>query len=92
MRIPSFSCFVGFVTLHTVLAAAPVTTGSLMRGMVDSERLSRFPDPNYRTIQFSSFDHRSRLPGGPDWYANSDGFGGEPIPNFEGVLREPGRS
>ena len=66
-----------------------VTTGTLFREMIDLHRLASFPDPAHRTIQYSSFDHRSRLPGGPDWFANSDGFGGEPIPNFEEVLQEP---
>ncbi len=70
-------------------AAAEITTGSLFEEMVDMGGLSRFPEPAYRTIQFSSTDRRSRLPGGPDWFANSDGFGGEPIPNFQQVLREP---
>ncbi|MEN6333029.1 MAG: glycoside hydrolase family 172 protein, partial [Phycisphaerales bacterium] len=45
--------------------------------------------PAFRTVQFSSHDRRSNLPGGPNWFANSDGFGGEPIPNFEKVLRAP---
>lgn len=67
----------------------PITTGSLFDAMVDMSALASFPAPAYRTIQFSSYDHRSRLPGGPDWFANSDGFGGEPIPNFERVLRAP---
>jgi len=66
-----------------------ITTGSLFEEMVDMTSLAVFPEPAYRTIQFSSFDHRSRVPGGPDWFANSDGFGGEPIPNFEKVLKEP---
>ena len=57
--------------------------------MIDMARLTRFPDPAYRMVQFSSFDRRSQLPGGPEWFANSDGFGGEPIPNFEKVLKEP---
>lgn len=51
--------------------------------------LARFPSPAFRTVQFSSYDRRSKLPGGPDWFANSDGFGGEPIPGFEKVLRAP---
>ncbi|NLH18224.1 MAG: DUF2961 domain-containing protein [Phycisphaerae bacterium] len=67
----------------------PITTGSLFEEMIDLADLSQFPDPAYRTIQFSSYDHRSRLPGGPEWFANADGFGGEPIPNFIKVLREP---
>ncbi len=66
-----------------------VSTASLYEEMVDMVRLTNFPDPAYRTIQFSSFDRRSKLPGGPDWFANSDGFGGEPIPNFEVVLKQP---
>ncbi len=66
-----------------------VTTGSLFEEMADLEALARFPEPAFRTVQFSSYDRRSRVPGGPDWFANADGFGGEPIPNFEKVLREP---
>ncbi len=67
----------------------PVTTGSLFEEMIDLEALARYPEPAFRTIQFSSTDRRSRLPGGPDWFANADGFGGEPIPNFEQVLKAP---
>lgn len=67
----------------------PITTGTLYREMSDLQRLTYFPDPGFRTIQFSSYDHRSRLAQGPDWFANSDGFGGEPVPNFEQVLKEP---
>jgi len=66
-----------------------VSTGSLFEEMVDMVGLTKFPDPAFHTVQFSSFDRRSQLPGGPNWYANSDGFGGEPIPNFEKVLKEP---
>ncbi len=67
-----------------------ITTGRLYEEMVDLEGLTRFPDPAYKTVQFSSYDRRSNLPEGPDWFANSDGFGGEPIPGFESVLVEPG--
>ena len=78
----------------TVLAGAQVergaiTTGTLFNEMVDMANLATFPKPAFRTVQFSSYDHRSRLPGGPDWFANADGFGGEPIPNFEKVLKSP---
>jgi hypothetical protein len=70
--------------------AAPITTGSLVHEMVDLCGLTYFLEPAYRTVQFSSYDRRSTVPGGPDWFSNSDGFGGEPIPNFEAVLKEPG--
>jgi hypothetical protein len=66
-----------------------VTTGTLFEEMVDLARLARFPSPAFRTVQFSSYDRRSKLPGGPDWFANSDGFGGEPIPNFEKTMKAP---
>jgi len=84
-----------FLAWTMVLAAAAqgggsaITTGSLFEEMVDMTNLATFPEPGYRMVQFSSYDHRSQLPGGPDWFANSDGFGGEPIPNFEKVLRAP---
>jgi len=83
--------------LHCLLGAAvclgasatPITTVSLIDEMVDMTRLTYFPEPSYKTIQFSSYDRRSSLPGGPHWFANSDGFGREPIPNFEEVIKLP---
>jgi len=66
-----------------------VTTGLLFREMIDMSRLTKFPSPYYKTVQYSSFDRRSDLPGGPFWFANSDGFGKEPIPNFEKILKKP---
>jgi len=67
-----------------------ITTGSLFQEMIDLAGLAEFPNPSFRTVQFSSYDRRSDLPEGPGWFANSDGFGGEPIPGFDAVLREPG--
>lgn len=75
--------------LPGVLRAEPVTTGSLVRELIDMPRLAEFPAPFYKTVQFSSYDHRSTVPGGPMWFANSDGFGNDPVPNFEKVLKEP---
>ena len=67
----------------------PVTTGSLLREMTDLHRLGDFPKPSYKTVQYSSYDRHSNHPGGPAWFANSDGFGGEGRPNFERVIKEP---
>ena len=73
------------VTLTLILAAGygpsersgdAVTTGSLYEEMIDMVWLTKYPEPAYRTIQYSSYDRRSVLPGGPGWFANSDGFGG----------------
>jgi hypothetical protein len=82
---------IGMISCSTPSSVEPaITTETLFTEMIDMAGLTYFPEPSFRTVQFSSFDHRSTLPGGPDWFANSDGFGGEPIPNFEEVIREPG--
>ena len=81
--------FVSVCSSVGLASSSAITTGSLFEEMVDMANLARFPEPAFRTVQFSSYDHRSKLPGGPDWFANADGFGGEPIPNFEAVLRAP---
>ncbi len=72
----------------TVTADPTITTGTLVREMVDLRRFCEYPQPTFKTVQFSSYDRRSSVPGGPDWFANSDGFGREPIPNFEAVIKE----
>lgn len=89
MRLKLITVSMGFLVSASVGIAETITTGTLVREMVDMKRLGRFPDPAYRTIQFSSYDHQSTLPGGPHWFANSDGFGNEPVPNFEEVIRLP---
>lgn len=71
-------------------AAADVTTGTLLNEMADLENLAAVPATSYETVQYSSYDHRSTVPSGPHWFDNADGFGGEPVPNFEAVVREPG--
>jgi hypothetical protein len=66
-----------------------ITLCSLFDEMVSMERLTHMPGHNYKSIQFSSYDRRSISPYEEGWFANSDGFGREPIPNFDQVLREP---
>lgn len=89
-----------FILIGTILSAVifwtcgkgqdtRITTGTLFEEMIDLQGLAKYPEPAFRMRQFSSYDHRSQLPGGRDWYANADGFGNEPIPNFEKVLKEP---
>jgi hypothetical protein len=86
-----FLVIVGLISCPTPSAPKEaMTTEDFFLEMIDMVGLTYFPDPPYRTVQYSSFDHRSTLPGGTDWFANSDGFGGEPIPNFEEVIQEPG--
>ena len=66
-----------------------ITTGTLLQEMINLEELAEYPSPAYNTIQFSSYDRRSISPDVPGWFDNSDGFGGESIPGFEKVLKEP---
>ena len=79
------------LSFSIIPAKAQVTTGTLIEEMANLKRLAEYPSPFYNTIQFSSYDHRSTLPDAPDWFENSDGFGREPIPGFEKVLKEPGQ-
>ncbi|MCK5370765.1 MAG: DUF2961 domain-containing protein, partial [Cyclobacteriaceae bacterium] len=66
-----------------------ITTGILLDEMTNLKRLTHLPEHSYRMIQFSSFDRRSQVPGQEGWFANSDGFGNEPIPGFENILKKP---
>ena len=78
-----------FLLLSSVGTFAQVTTGTLVEEMVRLKKLAEYPSPYYNTVQFSSYDRRSTFPDAPDWFENSDGFGGEPVPGFEKVLKEP---
>ena len=89
--------FVLVLSLGTLLSAgfseiraeSEVTTGSLVNEMIDLGRLAEFPNPSYSVLQVSSYDRRSKAFGGENWFANSDGFGKEPLPGVAAVLREP---
>ena len=69
-----------------------ISTGTLLYEMIDLGRLTYLPEAGYKTIQLSSFDRRSTIPGKPGWFQNSDGFGREPLPGFEETLSEPDSS
>lgn len=49
-----------------------ITFGTLLKEMIDKEQLSEFPDPEYTTKQFSSYDRKSVSPDKPGWFANAD--------------------
>jgi len=86
LRHPS-ATLIALILLALPLHAAPINTGTLLREMASFDHLTHTPSPFFHTIQYSSYDRTSNEPGGPGWFANSDGFGGEPIPNFESVLK-----
>ena len=49
-----------------------VTTGRLLREMIDLTSITYYPDPAYKCVQFSSYDRRSVAPDAPGWFANAD--------------------
>jgi hypothetical protein len=69
-----------------------VTTEKLINELTDLERLTTLPLYNYKSIQYSSYDRRSTSPSDSCWFSNEDGFGEEPIPGFETVLKQPDSS
>ncbi|MCK7537720.1 MAG: hypothetical protein MZV63_45590 [Marinilabiliales bacterium] len=49
-----------------------ITFRSLLREMTVAEAVTRFPDPSYRLVQYSSYDRRSTHPDSAGWFANND--------------------
>ncbi len=86
----SLLVFIALIFCGTSLKGQPITTGTLLEEMADLKRLSEMPEHPYKCIQFSSYDRRSRNISEPGWFANSDGFGKEPVPGFEKVLKASG--
>lgn len=90
-RILLTSCFcLGLATSDLAAESGTfISTGTLLSEMTDLALLAQWPEPAYRTVQFSSYDRRSTSSEAPAWFSNADGFGREPIPGFLKVLREP---
>jgi hypothetical protein len=66
-----------------------VTTQSLIGELTGLKQLAEYPDPGFRSVQYSSYDRSTVSPDKPGWFANSDGFGGERVPGFIEVLKKP---
>ena len=49
-----------------------VTTASLLDEMADRQRLTLYPDPEFRLKQASSYNRLSVSEGNDDWFANND--------------------
>lgn len=81
-----------FAALGSMLQVAYgqiVTTESLINELTDLRILADYPNPGFHSIQYSSYDRRTVSPDKPGWFANDDGFGGEPIPGFQAVIKNP---
>lgn len=89
MRLGCFLLVLLGMGYGSALSAEEISTGSLAKELYDLPRLAEMPSPFFKVVQFSSYDRTSALPGGPGWFANEDGFGKEPTPNFEGVVQVP---
>lgn len=74
-RIPSIVIAAGILFLLTTASCRNdrvITFRSLLKEMADPEAITRFPDPGYRLVQFSSYDRLSIHPDSSGWFANND--------------------
>lgn len=62
----------GCVTLSGAWADERVTVESLLREMVDMQRLATTPEPGVECDQWSSYDRASTAPDKDGWFANGD--------------------
>lgn len=71
-RHVALAALVGALALGSSVVAAPVTIESLLREMIDMERLASPIDPDQECDQFSSYDRASVSPDQEGWFANGD--------------------
>ncbi|MFA5816058.1 MAG: glycoside hydrolase family 172 protein [Bacteroidales bacterium] len=81
--------FAAIISVFQVVQGQEVTTTSLINELTDLRQLAEYPIPGFRSVQYSSYDRRTVSPDKPGWFANDDGFGGEPIPGFLEVIKKP---
>jgi len=81
--------FIALLSCSRSSAEKQITFPVLLDEMINLERLAIIPEINYKTVQYSSYDRRSIRPTDSCWFSNEDGFGNEPIPGFEKVLKLP---
>jgi len=73
------------LSLLTTYGRCQVTMESLLKEMVSAESLAKFPSPEFKLLQFSSYDRMSVSADEPGWFANFD------LSNFIRVERREGR-
>lgn len=61
-----------FVLPLFLLLSPNVSVRSLLPEMVDYDLAARRPSPYFVEAQASSYDRASKVPGGPNWFANGD--------------------
>ncbi len=63
------------ITCSNLKKAEQVNLTTLLYEMIDREQITRFPSPNYKSVQASSYNRASVSPDKPGWFADSDGVG-----------------
>ena len=84
--LASMSCTT--FTSCSVNQSYDVTLDTLLDEMLDRDAVTRYPVPEYRQAQVSSYDRRTVGPGQPGWWANDDGAGYERIDTVDGRLEK----
>jgi len=73
-------------------AAETVTIESLLKEMTDRDAVARFPAPEFRLKQHTSYNRASVSPDDPDgWFANGDFNKGDKARNFIRIEENDGR-
>jgi hypothetical protein len=60
------------VTMPTLAQPAGISVKTLLAEMLDRETVARWPSPDYRQLQASSYDRRSVEKNKEGWFANED--------------------
>jgi hypothetical protein len=92
MKTLLLNCLFTMVALHCIAEGQSVSILTLLSEMTNLKRLVELSEHPYKYIQFSSYDRRSTGVSEPGWFSNSDGFGNEPVPGFDKVLKAPGEN
>ena len=61
------------IALSSPLTAQTISLKSLLGEMADPTSLARYPQPEYQSLQASSYNRESVSPDKPGWFADSDG-------------------
>ncbi|WP_372845795.1 glycoside hydrolase family 172 protein [Pontiella sp.] len=76
----------------SVQAGAPISIETLLTDMVDRDAVARYPEPDFRLKQHSSYDRRSTSPDDPKgWFKNKDTNWKETDTNFIRIEENNGR-
>ena len=85
-------CLVVVLGFANAQGAEPVSIESLLNEMVDRDSVARFPAPEFRLKQHTSYNRKSVSPDDPDgWFANGDFNKGERARNFIRIEENNGR-